>query len=194
VEPEPATDPSRERRKLRELCPELDGKPYVLRSKSTSKYNCVAFALGDFAHNWMPTLGPSGKQLGGYRWPDDLPRDDALPTVKEIFRRRGFSECDSNDPGEGVERVAFYADRLGCTHVAYQRPGGPWASKMGDAADIEHDEPEWVECPMVGRFVEVMCRQAGKPDRDPEPVLEVVLQLPANLSEISHGGVRRTKP
>jgi hypothetical protein len=178
VPPEPASDPSRERQKLRDLCPELDKLPYKLRSKSTNRYNCVAFSAGDYRRNWSP------ERLGGYYWPDDLPRDDSLGTIKEIFRRRGFSECESTKPEDCVEKIAFYADRLGCTHVARQMPGGPWASKMGGAADIEHDEVEWVECPMVGKFVEVMCRVVEATAQPTE--IEIVRRMPPGLGlEIS---------
>jgi hypothetical protein len=45
---------------------------------------------------------------------------------------------DSHEPG--IEKVALFADVAGTpTHAARQLASGRWASKLGEAEDIEHE-------------------------------------------------------
>jgi hypothetical protein len=173
--PEPPTDIPKERRVLEEQCPNLRAAQYEVKSCSTAAYNCLAWAVGDCTHNW------SHKKLGGYYWPPDLPRDDSVETIMELFRRRGFRECKDVGPEAGVEKIAIYGDRLGCLHVARQT-GGPWMSKMGDLADIEHTDVEAAESGMTGGFITVMCTEPE--ERKARPSFEVIRRLPRRLSDL----------
>jgi hypothetical protein len=159
--PERPTDPSGERRRVERCCPDLAGQRYHLHSKSSKRYNCVAWANQDCRRYWSPRRG--------YYWP--VPRDESTPDIATVeileawFRTQGFVDCDSVDPSARVERVAIYGDVLSALHVARQPAhGGGWLSKMGDGPDIEHEELGWIEGPSAGRVQLIVCRVVGEPE------------------------------
>lgn len=162
--PRPASDPSREKRRVEAQCPGLRGMPYRVTSESTKTYNCFAWAAGDFRRYWSPV------PESGYYWPPDLPRDagfmrlafTTVEVIEEYFTRCGFDRCDSPAKESGVAKVAIFGDDVGALHVARQEPGGMWLSKMGDGPDIEHEELEWVEGPMMGKLQLILCKEVPR--------------------------------
>lgn len=77
--------------------------------------------------------------MGGYYWPADLPRVEALPAFVELYRQLGYEECDGPDFEPGREKIALYVDAGGVpTHAARQLSDGTWTSKLGGAEDIRH--------------------------------------------------------
>lgn len=166
--PPPAANPEEEARLLEEQCPGLAGADYRVTSASTKTYNCVAWSVDDFERCWSPmpgipsAIGGAIEPIGGYHWPKDLPALMGIETLKELFRRRGFSACETTNPEDGVEKVAIYGDEIICTHVAVQRLGEPWTSKMGDRADIEHTQAAAIECGLVGQ-IQAVLRRATNP-------------------------------
>lgn len=84
----------------------------------------------------------------------------AVSAVEAVFRLLGYEPCDDGSLEAGVEKIAIYGDALGMAlHVARQIQSGRWTSKMGDLADIEHDEPEDVESALYGTVRRYMARQ-----------------------------------
>jgi hypothetical protein len=131
---------------------------YSRESPRDTRYNCVAFAVGDF-NNWWQYMP---YRTGGYYWPPDL-RDDSLESWVEVFRLHGYESCDNADFEPGIEKVALYVDSEGDTsHVAKQDVAlGRWASKLGRGHDIVHDTLELLagdEGSEYGRVAVIMKR------------------------------------
>lgn len=84
----------------------------------------------------------------------------AVSAVEAVFRLRGYEPCDDGSLEADREKIAIYGDALGMAlHAARQMPSGRWTSKMGDLADIEHDEPGEVESTLYGTIRSYMARQ-----------------------------------
>ena len=86
-------------------------------------------------------------------WPDELPQDDSLDTLKALFELLGFVDCGNDDTLEpGFEKVAIYAKEGAYEHAARQLPDGKWTSKLGPDDDIEHSKPESVAGGLYGEL------------------------------------------
>jgi hypothetical protein len=171
--PPPAGDPSREKRRLEAQCPTLVGKPYRVTSPSSKAYNCLAWANCDWHRYWSPQPN--------YYWPLGLLREDTtrVEVLEDYFRAQGFQPCDSVARDPSVEKVAIFGDARGANHVARRPANGDWLSKMGDGADIEHAELDWVECGLYGSVRAVMCRRAHEGERQaPRPAVRLILNPP----------------
>jgi hypothetical protein len=171
TDPRPADDPELEAELLEEQIPALATSPYTVESESTTDYNCIGWALGDCCRYWSPALE------GGYHWPKDLPLGiPVVDVVATVFRRAGYVECSDATFEPGVEKVVIYADDLReVRHAARQLPDGRWASKMGDLADINHEDLEPLEGAFFGKVTLIMARDPNAPASQPdEPAFEVV--------------------
>jgi hypothetical protein len=113
--------------------PDLTEAEYVVRSRKTGQYNCIAWAADDNKHNWWPD--PQGVGT----WPKDAPREESLIAFQQAYATLGYSPCGTDDSlEEGWEKVAIFLDAGMPTHAAWQRPDGTWSSKMGPFEDIDH--------------------------------------------------------
>jgi hypothetical protein len=139
-------------KKLRRLFTRLFGGEYRLASARTKRYNCVAWALGDNELWWEPSQD-------GY-WPPGAPQDGSVAAAIRLFERLGYKPTALQDrsPEKGVEKVAIYGDGQEFTHVARQRPGGGWTSKIGKLQDIDHDALESLTGAEYGTVVQIMRR------------------------------------
>lgn len=178
VRPKPASDPSAERGVLNDWFPELQNEDFGVASEGTpgGGYNCVAWGAGDCTREWSPNAKPGDPphKIGGYFWPTDLPYNTSKETMLALYRRLGYEECHSIEFEEGIEKVAFYGEQDNIDHVARQGEQGEWLSKMGEGADITHDDPlEVVKC--FGEIITVMCRPRSEAD-DPRPAYDRVRQ------------------
>lgn len=127
-------------------------------SWATKRYNCIAWAADDLDQPWWP------QSYDAY-WPklaiDDLTRDAFV----SAFETLGYKNCTSTtgkvfEPG--VEKIAIYFKANGePTHAARQLGNGQWTSKLGDFPDIEHDQPEDVNCDEYGTPQVYMSRDRG---------------------------------
>ena len=75
----------------------------------------------------------------------------------------GYIECADGSFEQGFEKIAIYAARetgggLTPTHAARQLPSGRWTSKLGSCEDIEHTDPQAVNCPAYGNVVAYLKR------------------------------------
>ena len=113
---------------------------YRVTSQATENYNCVAWALKQEDVVWWPD--PWEPPL--YRWPDDIPRSDTLPSFLAFFKALNFTECGSSTHEEGFIKIAIYTNDNCVTHVARLCSNGKWTSKLGGDEDIEHTLEELV--------------------------------------------------
>jgi hypothetical protein len=149
--------------------PALRSSQYSVTSPKDPTYNCIAWAAGDDTMWWEPVSSPTPGGLGGYYWPDGLPRKVSFPNYILAFKRQGYRECPDGSLEDGWEKVALYVDSQGTpTHAARQLPDGHWASKLGRSQDIEHDVPEAVGGPSAYGTVQAFLRRTRKADR-PHP-------------------------
>ena len=160
------------RRELERRIPALAGSGYEVTSPPDQSYNCIGWAAGDDTKWWEPVVGPDGAILGGYYWPEGVPRAITREALMHAFRRQGYRECDSSDLIPGFEKVALYADGNGWTHAARQLSDGRWASKLGTLDDIAHDTPDAVT-PTYGAVFAYMQRRR-RPDQ-PHPSARNIL-------------------
>jgi hypothetical protein len=132
--------------------PRLTAANSRVTSPTDHRYNCLAWAAGDFAHWWQP--GP------GFHWPiPSAPDADRIEDLIAAFAAVGFVPCEPGDPEPGFERIALYADADGrYTHAARQLPAGTWTSKLGMAEDIEHDTADDVAGGAYGEIFGFMRR------------------------------------
>lgn len=111
---------------------------------SDDKYNCIAWAVGKKDNFWWP------RKLGGFYWPDGLPREplnkETVENFIRAFESEGFEKCNDGEFENGFEKVAIYVNHVGVPkHAARSLPNGVWTSKMGDDEDIEHATLEVLE-------------------------------------------------
>jgi hypothetical protein len=135
-------DIAESRRRIDGWFQRLAGFGYDPKSEEAVEYNCIAWALGETHRRWDPAPG--------YYWPPDLPRDDRIETLVQVFKSFGYEVWDellaeSVSLEEGVRKVVLYADGSEWTHAVRQLPSGRWTSKLGDYEDIEHDTLDWFE-------------------------------------------------
>lgn len=121
---------------------------YEIASPPDSKYNCMAFAVGDTGQKWSPEKGDTDEE---FYWPFD-PFDDHAANFLAVFEARGYERCDHGEPEGGFEKVALFTNEWGLvSHVAFQ-PGGSdyWLSKLGEWYDIRHEKVDAVSGPLYG--------------------------------------------
>lgn len=116
--------------------PTLARGGYRITSPPDDKYNCVAWIARDLRQWWEPALD------GGV-WHRDVSEEELdagdLAEYLALFRSWGFIECAHGDLEGGVEKIAIYATGEQFAHVAYQRSGGDWSSKLGKLNDVRHE-------------------------------------------------------
>lgn len=140
--------------RLERIFPRLKEKEYEITSPADSTYNCVAWTLGDKSRKWWPN-----DHLNSFSyWPDDLPNSENIHSFKELYRERGYEECESKEGEDGFEKIAIFANKRGIpTHVARQTEEGKWSSKCDNLHDISH-ELEALEGEEYGKVICIMRR------------------------------------
>jgi len=134
--------------------PGLADAGYRITSPKDSRYNCFAWAAGDMQRVWSPAMVGSGVY-----WPPGIPALPTLSGVVSAFEMCGFEACISSDLVAGQEKIAIFVDTLNePRHAARQLPSGAWTSKLGDHADIEHDDVAAVEGMLYGAATVFMQR------------------------------------
>lgn len=120
--------------------PLLQSGGYKLTSPSTTDYNCFAWALGR-TDVWFSPVA-----IGGYYWPENLPKNTDPATMIDLYHREGgFETCGDGTPEDGFEKVALYVNNNVVTHAARQISSAEWTSKLGSMEDIDHDSVDSLE-------------------------------------------------
>lgn len=135
------------------LFPNLAQEGYAITSPTSTRYNCVAWAVGEDHRWWEPD------PMSVYYWPSDVEREDSLESYVRAFRSAGYEECEGSAYEAGFEKVAIYIDETGlAVHAARQLESGRWTSKMTYFEDIEHATPESLTGDVYTRVAVIMRR------------------------------------
>lgn len=136
--------------------PKLSGTSYKKTSDDTERYNCLAWAAGDDDRWWE-----SGHPFDvGYYWPRDTPEGAVVSSLTAAYQSIGYRLCGDGKLEEGFEKIAVYGASSGeWTHAARRLSSGAWTSKLGVCEDIEHEQPDHLECPTYGSVHCYMKRQ-----------------------------------
>jgi hypothetical protein len=138
--------------------PNLTASDYVLKSASSSHYNCIGWVIG-VKDVWDPDPN--------YRWARGVYRAASAKNVMLVLQKDGgFLSCEDASLEAGIEKVAIYGDGDRFVHVARQLEDGRWSSKIGMHEDIEHASLDALTGPgdAYGTIVAFMKR-----DRRPDP-------------------------
>jgi hypothetical protein len=139
-------DVEAERRALIDWQPNLEDQPFDITSPTSREYNCAAWGAEETSRKWDPTaIGLDGQIMPPYYWPPGVPVFATTRALEEAYATLGYSPCDNGDAVPGVQKLVIYGERGEWKHVARQTASGRWTSKMGDLADIEHDDESAIE-------------------------------------------------
>ena len=146
-----------------------DSRFVTVSSVEDSNYNCIAWALGVRRNWWEPHSEGSIPQGVGY-WPAGLPHDRDPDTLRELFRREGFVDCEDGSLDPVVVKIALYRirDDAGSyiwTHVARQLKTGLWTSKLGSSYEVTHRNTNDLDGELYGAVYAYM----AKPRRGDDP-------------------------
>ncbi len=120
--------------------PDLNAAGYRITSPATPAYNCFAWAGNDVRRWWQPVA------LRGFYWPQEVAAELNLENLVAVYKRLGYSACETAEFEPGVQKVAIYAEADGLpTHAARQLSEGKWTSKLGELEDVEHGTLESLE-------------------------------------------------
>ena len=124
-------------------------------------YNCIAWAAGDDTQWWWPW------DLGGYYWPEGLPKEapgtETLENFINAFKTRRYVECESAEIEDEFEKVALFANyRNKPTHAARSLLDGSWTSKLREGEDIRHPTLFALEGRRYGKAVVFLKRKREK--------------------------------
>ncbi len=98
-------------------------------------------------------------------WPAGAPLADSIDAFVTALNLLGYVQCDDASLDLALDKIALYAIDGRVKHASRQMPNGRWRSKMGKAADIEH-ELEAVEGPLYGQVAAILERVVNEtPDR-----------------------------
>ena len=122
------------------------------KSDPSDNYNCIAHAYGiDNRPMWPGQPAP-------YWWPPGVSDDDTVESFVSLFQAIDYELCSTGELETGYEKVAIYATQNGPAHAARQLSSGKWTSKLGNAADIEHDSLDALSGPSYGTAVRFLRR------------------------------------
>jgi hypothetical protein len=110
-------------------------------SDPSEGYNCMGFAIGHYAW-WEPPIISDGVRMNPKaKWPDGMPRSDAVESFIKIAEDHGFKLKDNLECREGERWIVLYytenEDRP-FWHAARCMSAGVWKSKLAEHSDIFH--------------------------------------------------------
>lgn len=123
--------------------PDLADSDPAVTHPPDARYNCVAWAAGVTDAWWWPD------DPAGY-WPPTAPSEATAEAVSAALATVGYVPCGDGNPEPGFDRVAIYVRDGVATHVAVQRDGDRWSSKLGRDCAVSHDTPAALEGAVFG--------------------------------------------
>jgi hypothetical protein len=105
-------------------------EPFIITSKQTSNYNCIAWAFGDETKWYWPDDISF--------WPSGIPNEPTIQSFIELFKLQGYENCDNGNLESGYVKVAIYTKNNKPSHAAKQLSNGFWSSKLGQGNDVSH--------------------------------------------------------
>lgn len=147
---------------LEELHPGLKKRTYRPTSPKDPRYNCVAWSVNRSDLFLWPGGDPvrrRGNDASTLQyWPQEYAHADELAAITLFLNDHGYTPISDGTLVHGREKVAVYLRQERAVrrrgkdllievaedpfHLALQREGGWWASKMGQSIDIEHPHAE----------------------------------------------------
>lgn len=125
---------SEQNHRMKKLQQYFPGLLYKITSPETNRYNCIAWAAGEYQQWWEPDI------YNIYYWPPSAPRIMTLDAYIKAFESVGYKLCQDGNYQHGFIKIAIFVDNNHIpTHAARQLPNGKWTSKCGTLEDIEHD-------------------------------------------------------
>jgi hypothetical protein len=120
--------------------PGLRGTKWRVTSPMASRYNCLAWAVGEKHRRWDLHLP--------HFWPQGVPKRRGIAYLVAAYRAVGFvdvpaSQCQQYDPT--CDTVVLYELNGSWEHAARLLHNGMWSSKMGDLHDIQHPSPHCLQ-------------------------------------------------
>lgn len=183
-----ALDTPENRNSLAKVFPGLDApqaiSAYKITSPKTSKYNCIAWAMG-FDDRWVDYI-PDANINKKKWWPTGVRRGFLPSDLINAFEAVGFVCCDNDTEEDGYDKVALYKvspyhDILtdqdypeGWTHAAKVIKNGVYHSKIGANFDIQHAAGPVFHGTSYGDVYQIMKRKVG----DKEIVEKIISQEP----------------
>lgn len=131
----------------------LSSVSWSITSKSTRKYNCLAWAVGETHRRWDTCKGAY--------WPESVPQRQGIAYLVAAYRTVGFEVCNETDgktPDPQYDKIVLYELNTNGEHAAKLLDTGHWSSKLGDDVDIEHATPEALSGPIYGQPLVYMKR------------------------------------
>jgi hypothetical protein len=138
---------------LNVVFPHLAEEGFRETSPASSRYNCIAWAVGATDAWWWPSPETV------HYWPAGVPREETLAAFLEAFATVGFQPAEDGEWEPKFEKLALYARDGKPTHAARQLADGTWTSKLGKHVDISHTL-RGIEGPVYGQVVAFMKRAA----------------------------------
>jgi hypothetical protein len=100
--------------------------PATPPGRSTTRYNCFAFAAGDNTQRWEPDPAEQ------YYWPPDVPREYTVAAFIRAYQTCRYEVCADGLHERGYEKIVVYADGHGLVkHAARQISDGRWLKQVG---------------------------------------------------------------
>lgn len=130
--------------------PQLRDGDYEETSSEAEHYNCIAWAAGIQTEWWEPSEDGV--------WPTDVPKQPTIDNLAEVYKKFGYTNCDSAHYEEGFEKVAIYGSPYEYEHAARQLADGKWTSKLGASYDIRHSNLECLTGGLYGSVRRILRR------------------------------------
>jgi hypothetical protein len=111
--------------------PQLSDDNHHVTSAEETRYNCVAWAMGDQGRRWW-----SGRGKGWY-WPTAA-ETDSVETFVDMLQTKGYERLAGGLDDAPGSRVALYADRGAVKHMAREVEPNWWTSKLAAGFDLRH--------------------------------------------------------
>jgi hypothetical protein len=141
--------------------PNLNDQTGEIKSKATTRYNCIAWAVGITTQWWWPDRAALARKL--CYWPPGAPIERTFDAFFQAYRTLGYQQCNDGSLEAGHEKIAIFGRDnafgvLEPTHAALQLPDGRWTSKLGPHEDVEHIALDAIDGPTYGRAIHYMRR------------------------------------
>lgn len=109
----------------------------------TTRYNCIAYALGFNTLNIWPIEYPPAMRNDDMTlvfWPTDLLYDESLDNFIELFKKFGYEQCPDGSYQKDYRKIAIYCKNGTDTvkHAALLVSPNLWKSKLGESYLVEH--------------------------------------------------------
>lgn len=118
---------------------------------ATTRYNCIAYAMGFNTLNIWPIEQPPYMRNGDKSlifWPTEFPiNDESLENFIKLFEKFGYKQCENGSYEKNYRKIAIYCinDSDIVSHAALLVAPRIWKSKLGESYLVEHNTLDALE-------------------------------------------------